>query len=117
MKIKLDENLPVSLVAELSALNIDVHSVKDEGLCGASDDILWRYCCSEERFLITQDLDFSDVNKFPPGSHPGILILRLKEPSRRNLHQYLVNLFNQMDVTQWSGMLIIATDNKIRIRR
>lgn len=117
MNLKLDENLPVSLVADLTALGFDVHSVKDEGLNGVRDEVLWSQCCLEDRFLITQDLDFSDVNKFPPGSHPGIMIVRLKEPSRRNLREYLVNLFNHTDATMWSGLLVIATDNKIRIRR
>jgi predicted nuclease of predicted toxin-antitoxin system len=55
MKIKLDENLPVSLVATLSSLSHDVHTVAEENLSGSSDREVWKAAQSDQRFLITQD--------------------------------------------------------------
>ncbi len=37
------------------------------------------------RFLITQDLDFSDARRFAPGTHYGILLMRLRSPGRLEL--------------------------------
>jgi hypothetical protein len=37
MKLKLDENLPESLLAELVALHHDVDNVRQEGLTGRDD--------------------------------------------------------------------------------
>lgn len=73
MKIKLDENLPASLAAVLSNLSHDVHTIAQEGLSGSSDRDVWDATQRDERFLITQDLDFSDLRRFIPGNtsrHP-----------------------------------------------
>lgn len=84
MKIKLDENLPFSLAIPLRGLGHDVHTTHEEGLLGHADREIWEMAQKESRFLITQDLDFSDLRQFAPGSHHGILLVRLRSPSRRN---------------------------------
>jgi predicted nuclease of predicted toxin-antitoxin system len=66
MRVKLDENIPVRLAGELSPLGHDVDTVASEGLKGKPDSDVWSAARREERFLITQDLDFSDV----PSSSP-----------------------------------------------
>jgi predicted nuclease of predicted toxin-antitoxin system len=43
-----------------------------------ADCEVWEAAQRDERFLITQDLDFSDVRRFVPGSHRGILLVRLR---------------------------------------
>ncbi|WP_436611369.1 DUF5615 family PIN-like protein [Sorangium sp. So ce1024] len=68
MRIKLDENLPSSLVEALAQLGHDVDSVPQERLQGSSDPDIWAAAQAEGRFLVTQDLDFSDVRQFAPGT-------------------------------------------------
>jgi predicted nuclease of predicted toxin-antitoxin system len=68
MRLKLDENLPESLLSGLSELNHDVDNVRQEGLTGQNDSNVWRAAQHENRFLITQDLDFSDIRQFAPGT-------------------------------------------------
>ena len=80
MKVKLDENIPVRLAGELTNLGHDVDTVASEGLKGRPDGDVWSASRREERFLISQDLDFSDVRQFKPGTHPGLLLVRLREP-------------------------------------
>jgi predicted nuclease of predicted toxin-antitoxin system len=83
MKIKLDENLPLRLATLLQGLGHDVETVHGERLIGHADSEIWRAAQSESRFLITQDLDFSDARSFAPGAHHGVLLLRspLAEPA------------------------------------
>ena len=80
MNIKLDENLPESLVSKLEALGHDVDTVPSEHLAGRDDDEVWQAAQVADRFLITQDLDFSDVRRFTPGTHAGLLLVRLAQP-------------------------------------
>lgn len=80
MKIKLDENMPAGLVRILAAIGHQADTIPQEGLAGADDTDVWGAAQAAGKFLITQDLDFSDITQFTPGSHHGILILRLKEP-------------------------------------
>ena len=71
MRVKLDENLGRSHAALLRDLGHEADRVHDEGMSGAADSIVWETVCKENRFFITIDLDFADVRKYPPGSHPG----------------------------------------------
>jgi predicted nuclease of predicted toxin-antitoxin system len=80
MKVKLDENLPARLQPVLERLGHEVHTVHQENLTGRPDNDIWQAACAEGRFLITQDLDFSDSRQFTPGTHSGILLVRLREP-------------------------------------
>ncbi len=41
MRIKLDENLPHSLVGQLAALGHEADTVPEEGLSGKTDDLVW----------------------------------------------------------------------------
>ena len=75
MKLKLDENGPESLVAELAVHGHDVDTVRQEGLAGAPDPDVWAAAQAAGLFLITQGLDFSDVREFRPGTHHGLLLV------------------------------------------
>ena len=71
MKIKLDENLPLRLAARLEALGHDVLTVRDQGLLGADDTRIWEAAQLEGRFLVTQDLGFSEIALLAPSGHGG----------------------------------------------
>ena len=66
MKIKLDENLPSRLASRLAAMGHDVQTVVGEGIEGNPDPAVWEAAQREARFLITQDMDFSDARRFAP---------------------------------------------------
>ena len=117
MKIKLDENLPLALQNGLAARGHDVHSVFDEDLAGEPDERIWEACSAEERFLITQDLDFSDARKYRPGTNAGIMILRLVDDSRENLIRVVLQAFTEQDIGSFERALVVVSDVKIRIRR
>jgi hypothetical protein len=117
VKIKLDENLPHALVQHLVGLGHDVDSVREEGLVGRDDADVWGAAQSTGRFLITQDLDFSDERKYTPGSHAGVLLVRLPRPGRLALFERVSALFETEDVEGWFGCIVSATPTKLRVRR
>ena len=72
-----------SLVRDLSRLGHDVDTVIEEGLTGQRDHEIWETVQQTQRFLITQDLDFSNVRRYLPGvKQAGLLIVRLRQPGR-----------------------------------
>jgi predicted nuclease of predicted toxin-antitoxin system len=117
MKIKLDENLPLRLAVALRELGHEVHTLFDELLAGQSDKDIWEATQKESRFLVTQDLDFSDLRKFAPGSHEGILLVRLRSPSRKDLVERIAELFQKENTDGWAGCFVVATERKIRVVR
>ena len=94
MRIKLDENIPRRLVVPLAGLGHDVDTVEAEQLTGSADPVVWEAAQRDARFLITQDLDFSDVRRYQPGTHHGLLLLRLQAPGRNALLQRIHVLFS-----------------------
>ena len=78
MRLKLDENLPLQIAVEIRARKHDIETVAEEGLTGRSDADIWQAAQREGRILVTQDLDFSDTRKFQPGTHHGIVLIRLQ---------------------------------------
>ncbi len=116
MKIKLDENLPRTLVEVLGNLGHETDTVPDEGLQGESDDVVWRTAQEEGRFLVTQDLDFSDIRKFAPGTHHGLMLVRLRLPSQRGLELRVGTAFEEMGRGDgWAGAFVVVSDLKVRV--
>jgi predicted nuclease of predicted toxin-antitoxin system len=68
MKVELDENLTVAIVPILNKLGHDAQTTIEEGLQGKLDEDIWRAAQVEARSLMTQDMDFSDIRRFAPGT-------------------------------------------------
>jgi len=117
MRIKLDENFPVHLAAILTNLRRDVHTIAEENLSGKSDREVWEAAQQDTRFLITQDLDFSDVRRSAPGTHCSILLVRLHSPDRENLIRRVSEVFRREEVDDWTGCFVVATERKVRVIR
>lgn len=116
MKVKLDENLPARLARALADLGHDTNTVPQEGLGGKDDATVWGAAQTAERFFITQDLNFADIRHFLPGSHRGLLLVRLRDPGRDALFQRVRALFQTEAVESWRGCFVVVTDHKIRVR-
>ena len=117
MNIKLDENLPHQLVQLLTDLGHDVDTVPDEHLAGRDDDVVWAAAQTAGRFLVTQDLHFSDARKYAPGTHQGLLLVRLPQPGRSALVERVSTLFRTEAVETWTGCIVSATPRKVRVKR
>ena len=117
MKLKLDENIPRRVQDELAKLGHDIDTVYQENLTGCTDDLVWQAAQESMRFLVTQDLGFSNIERYKPGTHAGLLIVRLRNASRNELVRRIFQIFNNETVETWSGCFVVVTERKIRIRR
>jgi predicted nuclease of predicted toxin-antitoxin system len=111
------QNLPLQIASGLRNLGHDIHTTQDEKLSGCNDPDLWRAAQQEGRLLITQDLDFSDESRFAPGTHHGIVLIRLRSPSRRKLIERVEEVFQYEIVSTWPGCFVVVTEQKVRVRR
>jgi len=116
MNFKLDENLPFVAAQELRKSGYNIHTVIDEELEGVSDSVIYRKCQEEKRCIITMDLDFSDVTRFPPHLSNGIVIIRPPKNVNISLLQKLIKLLLYY-LSQHSPyqQLWIVEMNRIRI--
>jgi len=116
MKIKLDENMPASLRDLLVSLGHDTDTVITENLSGNNDDVIWRAAQEAGRMLITQDLDFSDIREFAPGTHHGLVLFRLLEPGWPALLSRARSVFSATPIERWRGSFVVITQSKVRVR-
>ncbi len=77
MRFKTDENLPIEVAQLLVNSGYDVKTVNEQQLQGAKDSVIFDVCNNEQRILVTLDLDFADINIYPPEKSPGIIVLRV----------------------------------------
>ena len=116
MKFKLDENFGTRTQELFSSTSHDIQTVLNHRLQGCSDKHLYEICCKEDRCLITLDLDFADITRFPPSLGSGIVVIRLPNNPSINLLEQLINQFlktlSQMSVDK---KLWIVEPDRIRI--
>ena len=108
--------LPIQLTHLFTESGLDTATVVDEGLGGASDMEVAAVCIGEERVLVTQDLDFSDIRTYPPAEYFGIVVFRLSTAARDALLEVGAILMERLEETSPTGQLWIVEDSRIRIR-
>src|SRR3970040_1315025 len=79
LRFLIDEDVPRSTTRALHDAGFDVVNVHDAGLQGKSDDEIFGYAQSESRLLLTCDMGFSNILKFPPPQNYGILVVRIPD--------------------------------------
>ena len=107
MKIFVDENIPSVTVQALREMGHDVSDIRGTEREGMSDDALWVMIQREGRLLITTDKGFTQHRE---ESHHGILIVRLRQPNRRKIHQRVMQGITQFSEEERSGLLLVMRD-------
>jgi predicted nuclease of predicted toxin-antitoxin system len=116
VRFKLDENLGSRTVGLIAEYGHDVETVAQEKLSGIADARLLEACIAERRCLISLDLDFSDVIRFPPINTPGIAVLRLpRTTSLRLLTNLVQSLLDALRTTSIAGRLWVVEVGRIRV--
>ena len=116
MKFKVDENLPTEYAPILREAGFEADTVSDEKLSGAGDSVLSERCRAEERVLMTLDLDFANVQAYPPKSHPGIVVFRYKSQDKPTLVALLKRLVPALLQFSPKHQLWIVEPDRIRYR-
>ena len=116
MRVKLDENLPLQLKRLFGESGHDAVTVLDQGMGGATDSDVALVCLTEERVLITLDMDFADIRAYPPGEYPGIVVFRLTSQARDELLKVGARLIGTLTESFSRGQLWIVGESRVRIR-
>jgi len=63
------------------------------------------------------DLDFANIQTYPPGTHTGIIVLRLKRQDKASVLAYLGRLAAALRHRSAAGELWIVGGDRIRFRQ
>jgi len=116
VKFKLDENLPVSSAAILTSSGHDVDTVIEEGLVGAPDRDVVSAATAAGRILISLDRGLGDIRAYPPGTHAGIVVLRLTDQSAASATKAVSDLATLTDPESLAGAVAVLQRGLLRIR-
>jgi predicted nuclease of predicted toxin-antitoxin system len=92
VKFKIDESLPAEAAQILRDSGFVADTVADEDLSGSDDEVVATRSRSEDRVLVTLDLDFANIRAYPPGEHSGIIVLRVKRQDKATVLTYVRRL-------------------------
>ena len=107
MKIFVDENIPLMTVRELREQGFDVIDIRGTEEQGITDEELWQRIQMEKCLLITTDKGFSNNRD---EAHYGILIIRLKQPTRLKIHQRVMQAIKKYSEKEWHGLMVVMRD-------
>ena len=107
MKILVDENIPATTVSALREQGHDILDIRGTSDQGMADLELWQKALREKRLLITTDKGFAEHRD---ERHYGLLIIRLKQPSRAKIHQHVLQALKRFPASQWPGLMVVMRD-------
>jgi predicted nuclease of predicted toxin-antitoxin system len=117
VRIKLDENIPVSVAEPLRSAGHDVDTVVVEGLAGAPDVEVLANATSSDRLVVTLDRGFADLRVHPPGSHAGMIVLRVEDHVTSGHRAGGQSLLGAVDIDGLTGCVSVFRAGTIRVRR
>jgi predicted nuclease of predicted toxin-antitoxin system len=116
MKFKLDENLPATAASVLARAGHDIDTVIAEDLVGAPDEDVVAAATAAGRILISLDRGLGDICSYPPGSHAGIVVLRLTDQSAGTVIKAISDLVSLASLDSLAGAVTVMQRGLLRIR-
>lgn len=64
---------------------------------------------------VTFDLGFADVRAYPPGSHAGVLVLRLADQRPRTVLAVVQGVLAEHDIDTFAGRLVVVNERVVTV--
>ncbi len=96
----------------------DIEDARSVGLRGKSDDEILAYGTDQLRTILTADVGFANILRFPLGSHHGIIVIRFpNEVSVNALNESVAVALRSIEAGDVEGNLIVVEPGRVRLRR
>ena len=116
MRLKLDENLSRHLKQILSDLQHDATTAAEEDLLAKSDTAVAAAAKNDDRVLLTLDVEFGDLRKYPPGTHPGIVLFRPRSFGPVSVNRFVEDFVRGADLRLLRGCVAVVDPDRVRGR-
>jgi predicted nuclease of predicted toxin-antitoxin system len=108
---------PRHLKPMLTGLGHDVLTAADENLLSRPDIEVAASASREGRILLSLDIEFADLRKYPPGSHPGIVLFRPASLGPLSVNRFVERFARSTDLSALSGCVAVVEPRGIRVRQ
>jgi predicted nuclease of predicted toxin-antitoxin system len=113
-----DANLPRAVLAVFQTHGHEVAFARDVQLGAASDADIALHAQRSGSALVTRDLDFADIRRYPPEAYSGIVVLRVPDTMLAREIARILDAFlaDRTLVTSVPGRLAIVEPDCVRFR-
>jgi len=112
-----DMGIPQRTVVWLRSQDYDAVHLREENLHRLSDDDIVLKAISENRIILTHDLDFSRIVALRSGSPPSVVTFRLDDMRAPQVNKHLEQILRRFDAELEHGALVSVQERGIRVRR
>jgi len=101
----------------LRSAGYEVVCLKEIARRDTPDDDVLRLAVERSMLLLTNDKDFADVLRYPPGAHAGIVVLRIMAVTEAEVHAVLLRLLTDHKPEALNATLAVVSRRKYRLKR
>lgn len=115
MRFLIDANMPRSLAPRLEAATHEVVDIRDIAQPGIDDEDIFEIAQDQGRVILTQDVEFGDILKYPLGAHAGIVVVRVKNIRPKLLVELVCSAIETLP-DNFAGSVAIIEPGRVRLR-
>jgi predicted nuclease of predicted toxin-antitoxin system len=118
MRFLIDANLPRAIIAVVQSLGHQAEFARDIGLASATDEQIAEHALQYRAALLTRDLDFADIRRYPPERYLGIVVLRLPDTAVAEEIAAAVKRFlsEPRFIASLASRLAVVEEDRVRFR-
>ncbi|MCC6737976.1 MAG: DUF5615 family PIN-like protein [Planctomycetia bacterium] len=117
MRLLLDQGLPRTTVARLTAAGHDAVHVGDIGHAAATDSAILELARTQDRVVVTLDADFHAEMALTGAARPSVIRIRIEGLRADALHDLLERVLTRCRADINAGALVSVEVQRIRLRR
>jgi predicted nuclease of predicted toxin-antitoxin system len=116
MRFLADMGVDIRVVQWLRQNGHDAKHLRDEGLYRIPDGEIFVKAISENRVIVTFDLDFGEIVAFSQGQKASVILFRLHNTRTSHLIQRLATVLADATEALEQGAVVVVEESRHRIR-
>lgn len=104
-------------LADMGQQGHDARHLRDEGLHRLANGEIFNKAATEERIVITFDLDFGEIVALSRGRVVSVVLFRLKNTTTSFVVRRLETVLSVAADALRSGAIVVVEDSRHRVRR
>ncbi len=117
MRILADMHISPNTVQHLMRTGHDAIRVDAVMPNTATDRDIVGWAARNDRVVLTQDLDFSDIIALSGAIRPSLITLRLSDSRVENVNRVLESVLPQFEHCMDAGIVVTVGDDSVRVRQ
>jgi predicted nuclease of predicted toxin-antitoxin system len=95
----------------------DAIHLRERGLARAEDAAILSQARSEDRIILTFDLDFGELLALSRSVGPSVVVFRLQDQTAASVTPKLLEVLDRCEADLLAGVIVVVEETRFRVRR